>query len=60
MPRDREKLLELTSLIINSYDVSEFPESIGNLTNLTTLDLVGSGLSELPDWLDQDKISIQL
>ena len=49
VPRNREELLEITSLSLSSPfdDISELPESIGNLVNLTSLSLGSNSLYEL-------------
>ena len=47
-PRDKEALLNLTSLSLDYNALSTLPESIGNLTNLTVLNLSCNQLSTLP------------
>ena len=49
VPRNREKLLKLTSLDISCNQLRSLPESIFNLTNLTSLNIGLNRLSELPE-----------
>jgi len=48
IPRNKEKLLNLTELSLNFNQLTELPKEIGNLTNLISLHLGGNQLTELP------------
>ncbi|MEI6066963.1 MAG: leucine-rich repeat domain-containing protein [Methylococcaceae bacterium] len=50
-PRDKQAILALTELHLNSNKFTELPEWIGKLTNLTVLDLGGNKFTELPEWI---------
>ena len=47
-PRDKEKLLNQRELILECAQLEELPKEIGNLTNLTLIELTGNELTELP------------
>jgi len=47
-PRDKEGLVNLTSLAIGHSKITKIPKEIGNLTNLTWLYLRDAQLTELP------------
>jgi len=49
LPRDKEKLLNLTELDLYDNQLTELPKEIVNLTNLTKLDLSYNNLQELPE-----------
>ncbi|WP_304334964.1 leucine-rich repeat domain-containing protein, partial [Conchiformibius steedae] len=63
IPRDKERLQALTEMHLNNYDIErhEFwgyeidylPEAIGQLHNLTTLDLSWNELTKLPESIGQ-------
>ncbi|HEY6791380.1 MAG TPA: leucine-rich repeat domain-containing protein [Trebonia sp.] len=40
-----------TELSLRGIDLDALPESLGSLTNLTTLNLGSNRLTELPEWL---------
>ena len=48
VPRDKEKLLDLTELNLLGYQLAELPKEIGTLTQLKKLYLSGNKLTELP------------
>jgi len=48
LPRNKDKLLALTTLNLYDNKLSEIPKEIGNLTNLTYLNLGANNLEELP------------
>jgi hypothetical protein len=49
LPRDRKKILTITELYLWGNQLTEIPESIGNLTDLTELHLANNQLTELPE-----------
>ena len=52
LPRDKEQLIELTEVNLGkNYFLTFLPESLGNLTQLTTLDLCLNSLTSLPESL---------
>ena len=57
IPRDRDALLALTSLYIRNNNLSELPDSIGQLTNLRTLNIGENNLSKLPDSISQLRLT---
>ena len=44
---------EATELHLHSMQLTELPESLGQLTQLQSLDVASNRLTELPDWLGQ-------
>lgn len=48
LPRDRERLINLTCLRLNANNISELPKEIGKLTRLKELSLYKNGLERLP------------
>ncbi|MBF0204257.1 MAG: hypothetical protein HQK67_08065, partial [Desulfamplus sp.] len=49
LPRDKDTLLSVTELNLDSIQLTELPESIGNLGHLTILNLSFNRLSNLPE-----------
>ena len=45
LPRDKKKILDLTELDLSDNQLPLLPESIGNLTNLTQLNLLSTAIS---------------
>jgi len=49
LPRDNERLMNLTSLDISNCGIRELPSSIDKLMNLSYLDVSNNNLYQLPD-----------
>lgn len=52
LPRDEETLFLQTTLNLSFSKLTELPDFLCHLTNLTELDLAYNQLTELPEWLD--------
>ena len=49
-PRNKLKLLNLTELNLGWHDLTELPEELGNLKNLTSLSVAKTSEGAKPDW----------
>ena len=51
LPRDTEELCNLDALYLNDLNLTHLPDWIGNLSQLTKLNVYNNQLTHLPDWI---------